>query len=153
MTLLHLKISSINIFQEFLKLAPYDRLKSLPMKRSCQIYKELGLPSPPYGAAIERLENSSKQQPVAKNSCMHVTYSSDDFVLVSNIFGSCSNPDNDSVQRATNTAMDNLKDALLSCDLTFGDVFMIHLYVKDMSQFAVINGIYKEYFGINPPAR
>lgn len=32
-------------------------------------------------------------------------------------------------------------------------VSMVHLYVQDMSMFAEVNSVYKNYFGINPPAR
>lgn len=33
------------------------------------------------------------------------------------------------------------------------DVVAVHLYVKDMNTFKLINDIYKTFFGINPPIR
>ncbi|XP_064624086.1 uncharacterized protein LOC135485670 isoform X2 [Lineus longissimus] len=139
---------------DFIKLSHSDRIKMLPMKTSGLICRELGLSPPPDlppAGDVPKPSVSSSQREPSQPSCRIV--SCDDDILVSNIFGMALRSDSDSVESATKTAMDNLRDALVSCDLTLGAVFMMHLYVKDMSQFALINGVYKQYFGINPPAR
>lgn len=33
------------------------------------------------------------------------------------------------------------------------DITLVHLYVRSMEDFAPLNTVYKEHFGINPPAR
>ena len=37
--------------------------------------------------------------------------------------------------------------------LSMSDLIVIHMYVKDMSDFAKVNQVYKTFFSINPPAR
>jgi len=47
----------------------------------------------------------------------------------------------------------NLSAILEVEKLTFADVVKVTLYLKDMNDFAEVNGIYREYFPADPPAR
>lgn len=38
-------------------------------------------------------------------------------------------------------------------NMTTKDIFLMHCYVKDMSQFSRFNAIYQKYFGLNPSPR
>lgn len=33
------------------------------------------------------------------------------------------------------------------------DIILVHLYVRSMGDFVPLNAVYKEHFGMNPPAR
>jgi len=33
------------------------------------------------------------------------------------------------------------------------DILLVHLYVRSMEDFVALNAVYKEHFGMNPPAR
>jgi len=47
----------------------------------------------------------------------------------------------------------NLKTVLDAAGLDFSDIVKCHLYVDDMANFAVVNGVYREHFPTDPPAR
>ncbi|WAR18279.1 DPH6-like protein [Mya arenaria] len=55
----------------------------------------------------------------------------------------------------TQTLMVNLQDTLTSLDdhWSLADLVLVHLYVRDMADFAAVNAVYKKYFGLNPAAR
>ncbi|KAJ8308639.1 hypothetical protein KUTeg_013513, partial [Tegillarca granosa] len=46
-------------------------------------------------------------------------------------------------------------DAVQNCGegWSLNQLVLVHLSVQDMSNFVAINSVYKEYFGLNPPAR
>lgn len=62
---------------------------------------------------------------------------------------------NSTIQELTKQAMDRLKDAVQNCGegWSLNQLVLVHLSVQDMSNFVAINSVYKEYFGLNPPAR
>jgi len=47
----------------------------------------------------------------------------------------------------------NIKAVLNTAGLDFGNVVKTTVFMTDLTQFAVFNGIYAEYFPENPPAR
>lgn len=47
----------------------------------------------------------------------------------------------------------NIKAVLNAAGLDFCNVLKTTVFMTDLSQFAVLNGIYAEYFPTNPPAR
>ena len=47
----------------------------------------------------------------------------------------------------------NIKAVLNAAGLDFGNVVKTTVFMTDLTQFAVFNGIYAEYFSENPPAR
>ncbi len=49
--------------------------------------------------------------------------------------------------------MENLKQVLLEAGSDFGKVLKCSIFLDDMNDFNVVNEIYAEYFGENPPAR
>lgn len=54
----------------------------------------------------------------------------------------------------TRRTMDNLKILLEGCGSSLEKLLVCRLYITDMSQFAVVNRVYAEYFeGIAPPSR
>ena len=44
-------------------------------------------------------------------------------------------------------------DKLKEVDLSSKDVVAVHLFVSNMADFAAINFVYKNFFGVNPPVR
>ncbi|XP_062906815.1 diphthine--ammonia ligase isoform X3 [Mobula hypostoma] len=38
-------------------------------------------------------------------------------------------------------------------DYTLSDIILLHLYIKDITDFGTINSVYQSYFNLNPPAR
>jgi 2-iminobutanoate/2-iminopropanoate deaminase len=57
------------------------------------------------------------------------------------------------IEDETRQVMKNMQAILESADMTFEHVVKCTIFVKDMNNFATINGIYGEYFENNPPAR
>ncbi|CAL9687104.1 unnamed protein product [Knipowitschia caucasica] len=61
--------------------------------------------------------------------------------------------DEQNVQAQTSAAFIQLQGELDSKGWNIRDIVLLHLYVSDMDHFADINSVYKNHFGINPPAR
>jgi 2-iminobutanoate/2-iminopropanoate deaminase len=57
------------------------------------------------------------------------------------------------IEEETRQVMENMKAILEAANMTFENVVKCTIFVKDMNNFAAINGVYGEYFPTNPPAR
>lgn len=57
------------------------------------------------------------------------------------------------IQKATRQSLENVKAVLEAAGTTLDKVVKVGVFVKDMNDFALVNEIYAEYFGENPPAR
>ncbi|KND01955.1 TIGR00289 family protein [Spizellomyces punctatus DAOM BR117] len=57
------------------------------------------------------------------------------------------------LEEETTIILDYLQGQLVSCGLTWDNVVMMHVYVRDMSAFGRLNAAYNRYFGLNPPPR
>lgn len=57
------------------------------------------------------------------------------------------------IQGQTAAAFTQLHSELESKGWKMKDIVLVHLYVKNMDDFAELNTVYKKHFGINPPAR
>lgn len=57
------------------------------------------------------------------------------------------------IEDETRQVMKNMQAILEAANMTFEHVIKCTIFVKDMNNFATINGIYGEYFTTNPPAR
>lgn len=53
----------------------------------------------------------------------------------------------------TRRVMENLKAVLEAAGSSLGRVVKTTIFLKNMSDFATVNGVYAEYFGDAPPAR
>uniref|UniRef100_UPI00398E6DF9 diphthine--ammonia ligase isoform X1 n=2 Tax=Pristiophorus japonicus TaxID=55135 RepID=UPI00398E6DF9 len=58
-----------------------------------------------------------------------------------------------SINDATKQIFSTLQVELEMKEYTLSDIILLHLYVKNMSNFGIINSIYQSYFNLNPPAR
>lgn len=58
-----------------------------------------------------------------------------------------------SIEEQTHQVFRNLKAVLQEAGATFQDVVKATVFMKDMNQFATVNGIYASYFGDHKPAR
>ena len=59
----------------------------------------------------------------------------------------------DKVEDQTRQVMENVKAVVEAAGLTLDNVVKTTVFIKNMDDFAVINGIYSEYFKENSPAR
>ncbi|KAF9968899.1 hypothetical protein BGZ73_009079 [Actinomortierella ambigua] len=57
------------------------------------------------------------------------------------------------IAEETSACLDNVAAKLKTAGLTWEEVVFMQVYVSDMANFGVVNGAYKNYFGINPPPR
>lgn len=57
------------------------------------------------------------------------------------------------IEAQTRQVMANLRAILQAAGLDFAAVVKTTIYLADLGDFAVVNGIYGEYFPHNPPAR
>jgi 2-iminobutanoate/2-iminopropanoate deaminase len=57
------------------------------------------------------------------------------------------------IEDETRQVMKNMQAILEAANMTFENVVKCTIFVKDMNNFAAINGIYGQYFISNPPAR
>jgi 2-iminobutanoate/2-iminopropanoate deaminase len=60
---------------------------------------------------------------------------------------------NSSIEDETHQVMKNLQAILSEAGLDFTHVVKCSIFVKDLGNFASINGVYGSYFNSNPPAR
>ena len=58
-----------------------------------------------------------------------------------------------SIEAQTRQMFSNIKAVLAAAGLEFSNVIKTTVFMTDLSQFAVFNSIYGEYFPENPPAR
>ena len=58
-----------------------------------------------------------------------------------------------SIEEETHQVMRNLEAILHEAGMEFSDVAKCTIFVKDLNNFAAINGVYGSYFKQNPPAR
>lgn len=59
----------------------------------------------------------------------------------------------DDIQTETKMVMENLKAVLAEAGMDFSNVIKSTIFLMDMGQFALVNEVYDNYFGENPPAR
>jgi len=57
------------------------------------------------------------------------------------------------VEVQTKRVLENLKAVLSAAGCSFEDVVKTTVFIKNMENFAKVNGVYGEYFTANPPAR
>ncbi len=50
------------------------------------------------------------------------------------------------IEQETEQVMENLKAILQAADMTFENVVKTTIFLKDMNQFAAVNGVYARYF-------
>ena len=53
----------------------------------------------------------------------------------------------------THQVMNNLKAVLSAADMDFSNVVKCSIFLKNMDDFAEVNGVYGKYFTVDPPAR
>ncbi|CAL8296668.1 unnamed protein product, partial [Arctogadus glacialis] len=53
----------------------------------------------------------------------------------------------------TNAAFSLLRAEMDSQGWQMNHIVLVHLYVRDMEDFAALNTVYKKHFGVNPPSR
>jgi reactive intermediate/imine deaminase len=59
----------------------------------------------------------------------------------------------DTVEEQTRVVLDYIGAKLESQGLGFENVVMSHVFMADLKDFGVMNGVYAEYFHTDPPAR
>ena len=57
------------------------------------------------------------------------------------------------IESQTRQAMNNIKAILTSCGSSLSDVVKTTVFLKDIQDFTRMNGVYKEYFAQDAPAR
>ncbi|GKU77097.1 RidA family protein [Paenibacillus sp. L3-i20] len=57
------------------------------------------------------------------------------------------------IEEQTHQVFKNLKAVLAEAGSSLNDVVKATVFLKDMNQFATMNGIYESYFGAHKPAR
>jgi len=58
-----------------------------------------------------------------------------------------------SIEEETDQVMKNLGFILKAAGYSFENVVKCSIFIQDMNHFAQINGVYGQYFTVNPPAR
>src|SRR6476469_2995699 len=57
------------------------------------------------------------------------------------------------IEAETRAMLDNVGRLLKAVGLDYQDVVKATVYLKDFSEFAAMNGVYREYFPTEPPTR
>lgn len=57
------------------------------------------------------------------------------------------------VEEQIRRVMENLNEVLLEAGSGFGKVLKCSIFLDDMDDFKIVNGVYSEFFNENPPAR
>lgn len=59
----------------------------------------------------------------------------------------------ENIEAATHQVLKNIGALLNEANMKFSDVVKCTIFVRDLSDFAAVNGVYAQYFQNNPPAR
>lgn len=57
------------------------------------------------------------------------------------------------IKKATKLCLENVKAVLEAGEATIENIVKVTVFVKNMDDFEIINGIYEEFFGNHKPAR
>lgn len=57
------------------------------------------------------------------------------------------------IEKATEIVLENMKKALESVGSSLDKVVKVTIFMRDMSDFTKLNGVYSRYFANDPPAR
>ena len=57
------------------------------------------------------------------------------------------------IEAETRAMLDNVGRLLRAAGLDYGDVVKATVYLRDFSEFAAMNAVYREYFPTEPPTR
>ena len=57
------------------------------------------------------------------------------------------------IETLVTQTMTELQNCLVSAGFDMSCLSLVHLYVQKMEDFAAINSVYKQFFGLNPAAR
>ena len=103
---------------------------------------------------MERKTINAQNAPAAVGPYCHAVEAGN-FVFTSGQIGL--NPETQELQEGieaqTKQVLENLKAVLAAADLTLNDVIKTMVFLDDVNDFALVNGIYEEAFGDNKPAR
>ncbi|XP_074628267.1 uncharacterized protein LOC141886126 isoform X2 [Acropora palmata] len=79
---------------------------------------------------------------------------SGDYIWVSGIYGQSTAKGKPLlIEDITRNVLHKLTEILNGLKADFHDAMIVHLFVKDMNNFAKVNSIYKSMLAVNPPAR
>lgn len=77
-----------------------------------------------------------------------------DYIWLSGIYGYCTvEGEKLAIEDVTRNVFQSLQDTLSSLKASLSDGMMVHLFVKNMDDFAKVNSVYKRFLSVNPPAR
>lgn len=57
------------------------------------------------------------------------------------------------IKAQTHQVLKNIQSVLCAAGFSMTDVVQSQVFLKDLNDYGVMNGIYEKYFGRNPPAR
>ncbi|PFX20718.1 Diphthine--ammonia ligase [Stylophora pistillata] len=126
----------------------FDKLQILPDNTTD--IKEKGIAERPLNIKIPKI-----QPELGKELRGRILYSRcGDYIWLSGIYGSCDNEGKKlAIEDVTRKVFQSLKDTLTSLKASLSDGVMVHLFVKNMDDFAKVNSVYKSFLSVNPPAR
>lgn len=103
---------------------------------------------------MERKTINAQNAPAAVGPYCHAIEAGN-FVFTSGQIGL--NPETQELQEGieaqTKQVLENLKAVLAADNLTLNDVIKTMVFLDDVNDFGLVNGIYEEAFGDNKPAR
>lgn len=104
---------------------------------------------------MEKIIINTQQAPAPIGPYNQAVFAGDTLYISGQI---CLNPqsgelNNASLEAETQQCMDNLQAILHQAGLNFTHVVKSTIFITDMHQFGVINGVYSQYFTQNFPAR
>ncbi|XP_070578500.1 uncharacterized protein [Ptychodera flava] len=157
----YLKLKNINLEDKPLDQSQNmrDAILDLPMKRSSTLLRDLfgqmEMPQQiessnvPLRTLFCKVKEHQRRAFVQRLVCES---SSHGYLCMSGVSPAGEGKTQD-VKEITKTAMEQLKVTLEKHGMDMSDIFLVHLYIKDMSEFKAINSAYCQYFSLNPPAR
>ena len=103
---------------------------------------------------MEKKMINAQHAPAAVGPYCHAVQAGD-FVFTSGQIGL--NPENqelvEGIEAQTKQVLENLTEVLKAAGLDMSDVIKTTVFLDDVNDFTVVNGIYETYFGDSKPAR
>ncbi|XP_002731447.1 uncharacterized protein LOC100368513 [Saccoglossus kowalevskii] len=159
-TVAYLRLKNITLEDKKIdtSLGMFERMKGLPIKQGCKLIEELfpfndQIPEPttlPCSQPLVKLRTPQQLDCSDRIVCNH----GNGFLSVSGITAVQDDTNEEcDIGKLTMNAMDRLKAEITKEGMVMEDIFLVHLYIKDMAMFKDINSMYCQYFTLNPPVR
>ncbi|ELU10620.1 hypothetical protein CAPTEDRAFT_141560, partial [Capitella teleta] len=124
-------------------------VQDIPMMRSSDLLGQIF----PDEEDVPTINNPPVVEDVERPVLKKLKISSSGMLYLSGFTAAVNKEDEGDLTKHTEKVMKSMKGAVEKAGFSMRDIVFVHLCVRDMSQFALVNQVYKTFFSNNPPIR